>query len=218
MFFKRSALFLVLCAMCLASSAATSSPSDTEIISMIDKLDDEISMNLFGGLTYEKTSETKTVTTRGIESLTERIVRYLKDHQLTMDLKSENVEGKLLNRWLPKFARSSKFKKLLLPILLALKFKAAVIFPVIFTVLTLVSVKALKAGLLALLFSGATFAKDFFEKKQERITTAYITSSNPGPVSAEIVTDWNRNGQITPQAQDIAYNAYNNYQTLPLTL
>ncbi|CAO1426631.1 unnamed protein product [Diamesa hyperborea] len=207
MFFKTSALFLVLCAISFASSAP-SSPSDTEIISMIDKLDDESSVDLFGGLTYEKTSETQTVSARGIESLTERIVRYLKDHQLNMDLQSEHFG----------VARSSKFKKLLLPILLALKFKSAIIIPVIFTVLTLVSLKALKAGLLALLFAGATFAKDFFEKKQERITTAYITSSNPGPVSAEIVTDWNRNGQAAPQAQEIAYNAYNNYQTLPLTL
>lgn len=98
MFIKTSALFLVLCAICIASSAATSSPSDTEIISMIDKLDDESSMDLFGGLTYEKTTDTQIVSARGIESLTERIVRYLKDHQLNMDLKSENVGGKLLKQ------------------------------------------------------------------------------------------------------------------------
>lgn len=94
MLFKTSALFLVLYAICFASSAASSSPSDTEIISMIDKLDDESSMDLFGGLTYEKTSETQTVLPRGIESLTERIVRYLKDHQLNMDLQSEHFGGK----------------------------------------------------------------------------------------------------------------------------
>lgn len=95
MFFKiTSALFLVLCAICFASSSASTLPSDTEIISMIDTLDDESSMDLFGGLTYEKVSETQTATTRGIESLTERIVRYLKHHQLTMDLQNENVGGK----------------------------------------------------------------------------------------------------------------------------
>lgn len=94
MLFKTSALFLVLCAICFASSAASSSPSDTEIISMIDKLDGESSMDLFGGLTYEKTSETQNVSPRGIESLTERIVRYLKDHQLNMDLQNEHFGGK----------------------------------------------------------------------------------------------------------------------------
>lgn len=52
--------------------------------------------------------------------------------------------------------------------------------------------------------------KDFFAKKQEKITTAYI-SANPSSqgINAEIVTDWNRNGAA---GGDLAYNAYNNYQ------
>ena len=59
-----------------------------------------------------------------------------------------------------------------------------------------------------LYFQGANFAKDFFQKKQERIT-AYI-NANPG-MSAEIVTDWNRN----QQSSDVQNMAYNAYQTLP---
>lgn len=47
-----------------------------------------------------------------------------------------------------------KLKKLLVPILLALKFKSAVILPIVFAVLALVSLKALKVGLLALVISG----------------------------------------------------------------
>lgn len=47
-----------------------------------------------------------------------------------------------------------KLKKLMLPILLALKFKSAVILPVVFTLLTLVSLKALKVGIVALLLAG----------------------------------------------------------------
>jgi hypothetical protein len=47
-----------------------------------------------------------------------------------------------------------KLKKLFLPILLALKFKSAVILPVVFTLLTLISLKALKVGLIALLMAG----------------------------------------------------------------
>jgi hypothetical protein len=42
-------------------------------------------------------------------------------------------------------------------------------------------------------------------KKQERVTTAYITGN---PISAEIVhSGWDRNGQ-TANAQDMAYNGY----------
>lgn len=107
-----------------------------------------------------------------------------------------------------------KLKKLALPLLLALKFKSAVILPVVFTILTLVSLKALKVGLLALLLAGSGIVKDLFAKKQEKITTAYISANpqNQG-FNAEIVTDWNRNGP----ASDLAYNQYQapNYQTLP---
>ena len=47
-----------------------------------------------------------------------------------------------------------KLKKLLVPLLLALKFKSAVILPVVFTILALISLKALKVGLVALLIAG----------------------------------------------------------------
>ena len=50
-----------------------------------------------------------------------------------------------------------KLKKLLVPILLALKFKSAVILPIVFTILTLVSIKALKVGLVALVLAGKFF-------------------------------------------------------------
>lgn len=55
-------------------------------------------------------------------------------------------------------------------------------------------------------FKGVTFFRDFFGKKRERITTAYITA--PGPVQAELVEGWNRNGFVDPLAQDIAYNGH----------
>lgn len=120
--------------------------------------------------------------------------------------------------WILAEARG-KLKKLLLPLLLALKFKSAVILPVAFTILALISVKALKVGLIALLLSASQFVKNFFEKKQEKITTAYI-SANPtnSGINAEIVTDWNRNGALP--GGDLAYNSYgqfqpSNYQTLP---
>lgn len=55
-----------------------------------------------------------------------------------------------------------------------------------------------------------TVLKDLFEKKKERVTTAYITSAQP--VNAEIVhQDWNRNGQAA--AHELAYGAYP-YSTL----
>lgn len=134
-------------------------------------------------------------------------------------------------------ARSSKVKKILLPLLLALKLKMALILPIVLKAITFISLKGLAAGTIALLFSGnvthwksqktiqtiivfmflagATFVKDLLAKKQEHITTAYISGAGATPVNAEFVhhhgNDWNRNGQVVNGAQDLAYN----YHTLP---
>ncbi|KXJ79482.1 hypothetical protein RP20_CCG000697 [Aedes albopictus] len=117
----------------------------------------------------------------------------------------------LVRRRLDPQARSSRLKKVFLPLLLALKLKMSVVLPILLTIIKLISLKGLIAGLLALKFSIFTFLKDLFNKKQERVTTAYITSAQP--VNAEIVhQDWHRNGQASPQ--ELAYGAYNPYATL----
>lgn len=63
-------------------------PTDSEIISMIDKLDDEQSLPLFGGLSLEKVesaSDDASISARMTESLTDRLVRYLKSHSVNFD-------------------------------------------------------------------------------------------------------------------------------------
>lgn len=50
--------------------------------------------------------------------------------------------------------RSSRLRKVLLPLLLALKLKMAIILPIVLKVLAFISVKGLLVGTLALLFSG----------------------------------------------------------------
>jgi hypothetical protein len=64
-------------------------PSDSEIISMIDKLDDEQSLPLFGGLSLEKVESVNDISPRSSETLTDRIVRYLKSHSVNLDNISE---------------------------------------------------------------------------------------------------------------------------------
>lgn len=65
---------------------------------------------------------------------------------------------------------------------------------------------AIKFTLSFLILLGATFIKDFFGKKQDKVTTAYITA--PGPVGIEM-ENWNRNGDVAIPTADIAYGAYN---------
>lgn len=59
--------------------------------------------------------------------------------------------------------RSSKIKKILLPILLLLKLKAAIVIPAILSAIALVAFKGLGASLIALAISGATGLKSLLE-------------------------------------------------------
>lgn len=69
-------------------------PTDSEIISMVDKLDEELSLPLFGGLALEKVESVNDITTsaRSSESLTERLIRYLQSHSVNFD--NNNVEAR----------------------------------------------------------------------------------------------------------------------------
>ena len=62
-------------------------PTDSEVISMIDKLDDEPSLPLFGGLSLEKVESASeaSISARMTESLSDRLVRYLKSHSVNLD-------------------------------------------------------------------------------------------------------------------------------------
>lgn len=53
----------------------------------------------------------------------------------------------------------TKLKRVLLPLLLALKLKALIILPIIITIIGLIGIKGLGAGLMALLLSGAVALK-----------------------------------------------------------
>jgi Protein of unknown function (DUF1676) len=83
--------------------------------------------------------------------------------------------------------RSRKLKKLILPLLLALKLKMAVIVPAMLLLIKFISIKALVSGMLALMFSGkqrmrVTYQRDYRKKTAK---TATITST--------IFRKWNRN-------------------------
>lgn len=71
-------------------------PSDDQVISMINKLDEEQSFPLFGGLSLEKVESSDEVSARS-EDLTDRIIRYLKSHKVNFDISEarSSVGGKI---------------------------------------------------------------------------------------------------------------------------
>ncbi|XP_065076972.1 uncharacterized protein LOC135700405 [Ochlerotatus camptorhynchus] len=208
MFLRSSAL--VILAVTIAVAAAANTKEEQQMVNLINEIDQQDSFPLFGGLTVEREENGRSFdggNADADEDLAERAVRYLSSHTVKFNIPEENSEeGRQMEE-----ARSSRLKKVFLPLLLALKLKMAIVLPILLTIIKLISLKGLIAGLLALKFSLFTFLKDLFNKKQERVTTAYITSAQP--VNAEIVhQDWHRNGQASPQ--ELAYGAYNPYATL----
>jgi hypothetical protein len=72
-------------------------PSDEQVKGMIDELDEEQSLPLFGGLSVDKIENSGEVSPRSDESLTDRIIRYIRSHNVNVDLSEErsDVGGKI---------------------------------------------------------------------------------------------------------------------------
>jgi hypothetical protein len=78
---------------CIASENV---PTDDQVIAMINNLDEEQSLPLFGGLSVEKVEGSDEASARS-ESLTDRIVRYLKSHKVNFEISEarSSVGGKI---------------------------------------------------------------------------------------------------------------------------
>lgn len=76
--------------------ACESIPTDDEVVSMIDELDKEQSLNVLEGLTLEKVPNADETAARS-ETLADRIVRYLKSHEVKFEISEarSSVGGKL---------------------------------------------------------------------------------------------------------------------------
>lgn len=96
--FYTIAILIIVNALVSGTVCEKTPPSDSEVISMIDKLDEEQALPLFGGLTLEKVESANDNTPRSSETLTERLIRYLKSHSVNFELSEEarsNVGGKI---------------------------------------------------------------------------------------------------------------------------
>ena len=196
---------LVASFVCSAVALPSQDSSEKDLVNMINQVDAEPSVPLFGGLRIDRVEAGRSFgASKAVESFAERAERYLATHELNLSFSGdEESEDEFAGRGMEE-SRSKKMKKMLVPLLLALKIKKAIIVKVLFTIIKFISLKSLAISFLALILAGASFFKDLLAKKKDHITTAYITGS---PLNAEIVhSDWNRNGQAA--ASDLAYNHY----------
>lgn len=89
---------IIVIALAIVGSALSENvPSDGAVKKLIDDLDDEQSLPLFGGLTLDKIEDSDEVSPRASEDLTDRLVRYVRSHRVNFDLSEErsDVGGKI---------------------------------------------------------------------------------------------------------------------------
>ncbi|XP_060528313.1 uncharacterized protein LOC132703205 [Cylas formicarius] len=95
---------------------------------------------------------------RAEDDIVDRSIKFLRNHQLKIKLPNDEARGHFVAE-----NRSKKLKRLILPLLLLLKLKAAIIIPIILSVVALVSFKGVGLSLAALVLSAATALKGFLE-------------------------------------------------------
>ncbi|KAJ8684360.1 hypothetical protein QAD02_020152 [Eretmocerus hayati] len=158
---------------------------ETKLISTLDALSQKDSIKLIGDyVSIEKVnidSEQMDQDSDETDPLLKKIDSFLRNRRLRIKLINENSTAGDLGRASQEgnvdfemrglihgaSEARTKLKRIILPLLLALKLKAIVVLPIILTVIGLIGIKGLGAGVLALLLSGAVALK------------ALLTPSNP---------------------------------------
>ncbi|XP_045474161.1 uncharacterized protein LOC123680358 [Harmonia axyridis] len=130
---------------------------EKRLVKLVDGLDGQSNVSVLGDMVSLRKNDEQFEAPRAEEDLLERCARFLANHEIRLKLPSD-VSKSLIQE-----SRSSKIKKILLPLLVLLKLKGAIVITVVLAVIALVSFKGLGASLIALAISGATGFKSLLE-------------------------------------------------------
>ncbi|XP_018321589.1 uncharacterized protein LOC108734499 [Agrilus planipennis] len=159
--------------------------AEQAIIKTIDEYDSKPTVSFLQDfVVLEKTNEVQ-LTPKSQEGVFERVLRYFMNHEIRIKFPSTELEA----RELIVEARKTKLRKILLPILLLLKFKTLILIPAALFALALVAFKGLGAGFSALLISGAVALRSFLSHPSSSSST-YTYEVVPQPVAPH----WSRAG------------------------
>ncbi|XP_030768105.1 uncharacterized protein LOC115891704 [Sitophilus oryzae] len=179
-------IYLFLCYVTLVSCDTSTPCSDSiscgemQISGYLEKLEDTPSIPVIGGLvTLEKDTLPDEEQTRSSEDIVERSARFLASRSLKIRLPREEARSLVAD------ARRSKIRKLILPLLLLLKLKAAIVLPILLSIIALVSFKGFGISLAALAVSGTTALKNLLEHAGSKIEVV------PTPIG-----HWSRTGAV----------------------
>nr|CAH7742912.1 unnamed protein product [Callosobruchus chinensis] len=167
--------------------------AEKDLVDYVDKV--EASGTIGDYIVLEKVGDRNEKETKGDEGIVERSIRFLADHQLKLRLPAEE------SRSLETEARSRKIRKLLLPLLLILKLKASIIFPILLSVVAVVAFKGLGAGLTALAIAGAIGLKNLVE------TAAQGHSKVSYEIVPQVAPHWSRSALEQDDALNAGYHS-----------
>ncbi|XP_028128258.2 uncharacterized protein LOC114324591 [Diabrotica virgifera virgifera] len=127
---------------------------EKELVSQVDVIEQQGNI---GGLVSLKKSDRSGKSVKGDEDLFERCLRFLRENELRVgipDSEKRSIEAE---------SRTKRLRKMILPLILLLKLKAAIIIPIVLSAISFVAFAGLKSGLAAFLISGAVAFKSFLE-------------------------------------------------------
>ncbi|XP_076241722.1 DUF1676 domain-containing protein Osi15 [Calliopsis andreniformis] len=167
---------LALAALVAAEDATTLEQMESRLTRAMDDLNRKDTLQIYGDMiTLEKVNveENAEVGRSSEDPLVSRIEKFLRTRRIQVHLPSDGSSADLFGRALGQkdvgvelrglatgaSEARTKLKKILLPLLIALKLKAMIVLPIVMTLIGLIGIKGLGAGLLSLLLSGAVALK-----------------------------------------------------------
>ncbi|XP_066146159.1 uncharacterized protein [Euwallacea fornicatus] len=153
---------------------------ESEVSSYLRRIEDLDSIPIYGNyVVLEKTAF------RGSKKMNadfvERCASFLAERELRIKFPESEARALLTG------ARSKKIKRVILPLLLLLKLKAAIVLPIVLSVIALVSFKGFGMSLAALAVAGTTALKNIIEHAGSKVSYEVV----PAPIG-----HWGRSGVV----------------------
>ncbi|KYQ59803.1 hypothetical protein ALC60_01188 [Trachymyrmex zeteki] len=161
-----------------------------KLIRAMDDINRKDIIDVYGDIiTLEKVAEDGELSEKSADPLVSRIEKFLKSRKIQINLPNDASTAGLFARALGQrnidielksLARGTseartKLKRMIMPLLILLKLKAIIVLPIVISMIALIGLKGLGAGLMSLLISGAVALK------------ALVTPPPPARVSYGIV-------------------------------
>ncbi|KAI4495756.1 hypothetical protein M0802_008379 [Mischocyttarus mexicanus] len=143
---------------------------EMKLTKAMDALNDKDNIDIYGNMiTLQKVAVTENdssnINQKDVDPLVDRIERFFATRKIHINFPNDGSSADAFGRALGQkdvdieLKTRTKLKRMLLPIILAIKLKTLIVLPIVITLIGLIGIKGLGAGLMSLLLSGAVALK-----------------------------------------------------------